>query len=232
LSRHPKVQPSRIKEPSFFCSYFQDIKNPVTYFSLFENDVKWRVDCSHVYLTNPETHQILARLFPEARFILILRDPVRRSHAQYRWMRRYTHADGRPYELIDSFGEALAVENDRYHNPDFWTDCRQYPHNFFYSRSSLYHEQIRRYLDVFGRERFLFLTLAELSNDPVGTCERIAGFLDIDPGPFVDGDEWKFNVDARPLELSSTDEALLNANLLGVKSETENLLNLELDFSL
>jgi len=232
LSRHPDVQVSRVKEPSFFCSYFQDISNPVIYFSLFDENRKWRVDSSHVYLTNPESHEILSRLFPGARFILILRDPIKRAHALYRWMRRYNHADGNPYEPIDSFTEALHVENDRYHSSTFWKECRQYPWNFFYCRSSLYYEQVERYLKVYPLKQFLVLTLADFARDPTTACEQIAKFLQIDAGPLLVSDEWQFNVDASAEEPPVEAVDFLQPKLCDVQSRTEQLLGLSLNFSM
>lgn len=59
LQQHPQVWASRIKEPSFFCSYFQVVRNPVAYFRLFESDRPCSLEASHVYFSNPETAPIL-----------------------------------------------------------------------------------------------------------------------------------------------------------------------------
>lgn len=231
LSRHPEVQVSYVKEPSFFCSYFQDISNPVIYYSLFDDTRKWRVDSSHVYLTNPESPEVLSRLFPHARFILILRDPIKRAYSLYRWMRRHNHADGKPYEPIESFVEALHVENERYHSSTFWKQCRQYPWNFFYCRSSLYDEQIGRYLKMFSREQFLILSLADFCTNPRNTCDHIGSYLGIDPDPFLETERWHFNADVTAQEPPAEAMDFLKPRLAEVQSRTEQLLGLSLNFS-
>ena len=232
LSRHPEVHVSYIKEPSFFCSYFQAVSNPVIYHSLFDNKSKWRVDASTMYLTNPETPEVLSHLFPEARFIIILRDPVKRAHALYRWMRRHDHVDGKPYELIDCFNEAVNIENERFHSPAFWQGCRMYPWNYFYWRSSLYYEQIERYFKVFRREQILVLTLADFAADPGSSCDSISEFLGIDLQPFLGSDEWSFNVDASPSAPPVEAIDFLREKLSDVKPRTEQLLELSLNFSM
>lgn len=232
LSRHPKIHVSHIKEPSFFCSYFQNVSNPVIYCSLFDENRPWRVDASTMYLTNPETPEVLSRLFPKARFIIMLRDPAKRAHALYRWMRRYNHVDGNPYEPIDCFTEALHVENDRFHSPMFWRGCRMYPWNFFYWRSSLYYEQIERYLRVFHRDQFLVLTLADFAADPGNSCQMISDFLGIDSQPFLGSDEWSFNVDTSRREPPLEAIDFLREKLSDVKGRTEQLLGFSLNFSM
>ncbi len=137
LERHPEIKASEIKEPSFFCSYFQVIQNPIVYFHLFDPPRKYRLDASHVYFSNPETPQVLFDLFPDARFILSLRHPKARAHSLYQHMRRARHADGRPLELVETFQDALALEAERFHSDSFFSTCRHYFWNFMYMRSSL-----------------------------------------------------------------------------------------------
>jgi len=154
---------SRPKEPSFFCSYFQVVSNPIDYFRLFDSSCRWRGDSSHLYLSNPETAPILHALFPEARFIVILRDPRARAHSLYRHMRRYKHEDGEPLELLESFEEALLAEEHRYTDAGFPRSCRQYFWNFMYCRSGLYDLQLERYFKLYGRDKFSDLDLGRVA---------------------------------------------------------------------
>ncbi|WP_165222098.1 sulfotransferase domain-containing protein [Affinirhizobium pseudoryzae] len=184
LQRHPDIHVCNPKEPSFFCSYFQVVANPVSYCKLFDSNRRYRVDASHVYFSNPETAQILHDLFPKAQFLLILRNPKARAHSLYQHMRRVLHNDGRPLELAESFLEALSVEGERFSSPEFMTNCRQYFWNFMYMRSSYYDEQLSRYLTLFPRDQFMITTLAELHWQPHATVRRIANFLNLNVAGF------------------------------------------------
>jgi hypothetical protein len=184
LERHHDIKVCDPKEPSFFCSQFQVVKNPIEYFRLFDSDRRYRVDASHVYFSNPETAPVLHDLFPEAKFLLILREPKARAHSLYRHMRRALHDDGRPMELVETFHEALLREEERFNAPGYPAVCRQYFWNFMYMRSSCYDVQLARYLALFPRESFLILSLAELHRQPQETVGRIARFLDVDPAGF------------------------------------------------
>jgi len=141
LRQHQDIHISSIKEPSFFCSYFQMVKDPITYFRLFNSDARYRLDTSHVYMSNPETAPVLKGLFPQAKFIVILRDPKKRAYSLYLHMRRFNHHDGQPFEDLTDFVAALKAEEERYASATFFENCRQYFWNFMYCRSSLYDQQ-------------------------------------------------------------------------------------------
>lgn len=184
LGRHPDIHVCTPKEPSFFCSHFQVVRDPITYFGLFNSDRRYRLDASHVYFSNPETAPVLRALFPQAKFLVILRHPKARAQSLYRHMRRSLQKDGRPLELVDHFYEALCLENERFQSRDFKENCRHYFWNFMYMRSSEYDLQISRYMSLFLRDQFHIITLGELRAEPQRRVAEIAAFLDVDPAGF------------------------------------------------
>ncbi|WP_225026740.1 sulfotransferase [Xinfangfangia pollutisoli] len=232
LADHPDVHMSRPKEPSFFCSHFQVVKNPVTYFGLFDSPRRWRGDASHVYMTNPETAPILRDLFPEARFVLTLRAPKARAHALYRHMRRFTSGKGTPHEPHERFAAALAAEEARFADPEFPARCGQYAWNFFYCRSCFYDEQLARYLALFPRDRFHVQTLADLSHRPAETATALADFLQIDPGPLIAAATQVRNADPNPYGWTAEEDAWMEARFAGLTARTEALVGRALDWSL
>ncbi len=232
LGRHRDIHINPVKEPSFFCSYFQIVKNPIDYFRLFDSPARYRVDASHVYLSNPETPPLIKALFPEALFIVILRDPRNRAYSLFRHMRRFTCEDGLPYEEISDFVTALEKEEERFQSESFRKTCRHYFWNYMYCRSSQYDEQLARYLSLFNRSQFHFLSLAELSRDPVLAIKGVVRFLDIDYRPFRSIESWKFNADEASDPPPVAAEKILNAALDGVTQRTDRLVGRKLDWSL
>jgi len=176
LRRHPQVFMPSTKEPSFFCSYFQVVKDPISYFKLFDAaDREIAIgEASHVYLSNPESPPLIRALFPDARFILIFRNPTERAYSLYRW----AHNAG--LEPLQEFEQALEAEDNRYRDPDFFRNCPYYFWNYMYVRSSYFHLQWTRYLRLFPRERFFALGLEELKNDPKFWMREIFEFLGVD----------------------------------------------------
>lgn len=176
LSQHPQVFMPKIKEPSFFCSYFQVVKDPVSYFNLFDptNNEIAIGEASHVYLSNPESAKVIHALIPNAKFILIFRNPTERAYSLYQWARRAK------LESIESFEEAIEAEESRYTDKDFFENCPQYFWNFMYVRSCYYNIQWERYLKFYDRKQFFPLSLKELVNDPLFWIRRIYRFLGVE----------------------------------------------------
>ncbi len=176
LRQHSDVFMSHIKEPTFFCQGFQVVKNPIRYFQLFDSVSEEKIigESSHAYMTDPATARVLKVLFPDAKFVVILRNPVDRAYSLYHHMRRYGH------EKIGSFEKALEVEETRAHSRRFQEKCPQYLYNFLYFRSGLYGEQIERYFALFDRHRFHFLTLDQLKSQPMEALKAILSFLGLD----------------------------------------------------
>ncbi|PIE69660.1 MAG: sulfotransferase [Deltaproteobacteria bacterium] len=176
LKQHPEIFLSEVKETCFFSESFQVVDNPIDYVNLFRTASKEKIigEASHVYLTNPATAQVLHSLFPEAKFVVVLRNPVDRAYSLYHHMVRHG------YEWCRSFEQALEVEESRFCAPDFKNNCGQYYYNFFYYRSGLYGEQLARYLDLFPRENFYIIPFVRLKNDPLAVLREIFHFLSVD----------------------------------------------------
>jgi hypothetical protein len=176
LSQHPQIFMPVTKEPSFYCDIFQVVKNPIEYVSLFAEARADQLagEASHVYLTCPASAPAIRAFHPDAKFILIFRDPVDRAYSLYNHMTRHG------YERIGSFEEALEVEPRRATDSHFRMHNPQYFYNFLYYESGLYGAQIERYFQYFDREQFFFTTMDRLKRDPVGLLGEVFAFLGVD----------------------------------------------------
>ena len=85
LRKHPEIFMPKYKEPTFFSKGFQKIKNPINYFELYDlvNTESVIGEASHAYLSNPSTARVLKALFPEAKFLVILRNSADRGYSLY-----------------------------------------------------------------------------------------------------------------------------------------------------
>jgi hypothetical protein len=113
---------------------------------------------------------------PEARLIVILRDPVKRARSHHR-MRTMEGREQR------SFSDAL----DQLLRPEMLDRARQNPQDLNgYVTWGEYGRAIGGYLDVFPREQLLVTFTEELERDPAGLLARIHSFIgvraDFEPG--------------------------------------------------
>lgn len=140
-------------------------------------------EASHSYLYQPLAARRIHDYAPDMKLIAILRNPAERAFSHYRQMVR----DGR--EPITEFTRALAEEEERVRDL-WWPD-------FHYVRIGLYHEQLARYFDLFGRDQVKVYLYEDLNSSPYAVLEDIFRFLGVDDG-FVPETTARYNASGVP----------------------------------
>lgn len=179
LRQHPAIFFPDMKEPHFFTRptpspeqrhLITFIRDEASYLRLYEDadERPWRGDASPSYLWCPEAPERIRAVSPDARIIIILRDPVERAYAQY----LMDYSEGAIHE---PFYEALLRDWNR---PDKGWGVSQ-----LYGELGLYTGQIQRYRAVFGTDHVLVLLLEDLKKEPRVVLRRIARFLGVAEEP-------------------------------------------------
>src|SRR5215208_4693193 len=189
LAQHPQVYMSPVKEPNFFCSEGQASREDTvarleTYQGLFKDvsDEKVIGEASHCYLYEPEAAVRIQQYLPDAKFVAVLRDPVDRAYSHFLHMVR------NGTEPLTDFGQALREE--------VASACQNRGFQDYVGRG-LYHDQLERYFDVFGRERVKVYLYEDLSNGPVGVLQDTFRFLEVNDS-FVPDVSLRRNVSGSP----------------------------------
>ncbi len=179
LRRHPQVFMPFHKEPVFFGGDLSHRYGALTmddYLRLFR-DAKagQRVgEASTWYLYSTSAAREIKEFSPDARIIVMLRNPVDVMYAQHNQLIFNVIED------IPDFADALAAEPDR-------RAGRRIPpgpiniENLFYRHSVHFAEQLERYFEVFGRERVHLIVYDDLRRDPASVLRACLEFLGVDP---------------------------------------------------
>ncbi|MDH5751837.1 MAG: sulfotransferase domain-containing protein [Deltaproteobacteria bacterium] len=180
LEQHPALgASSRMKEPNFFEKRHR--RSLYWYRSLFPwaDGDRLFFEGSTNYLFHPQAAQRLAGVFPEARMIAILRDPVERAFSHYQHMLRVGEETLDFAGALASEEERLAGEEERLlENPGYFSRAHR---NFSYKARGRYLEQIRRWHEHFPPERLFIASSEEFFSDPAATLEDICHWLEIPP---------------------------------------------------
>ena len=141
------------------------------------------LDSSPYYLFHPAVPARLHALLPEARLIVLLRDPVRRAYSHY-WHER----DERREPL--GFEDAVAAEPGRTEAihaqlADGSLERSPAHQHYSYLARGRYAEQLERWFALFPRERFLVLRFEELARDPLAALNATLAFLGLPPATSV-----------------------------------------------
>jgi Sulfotransferase family len=183
LARHPQVYASLVKEPKYYLcgdapppaydgpgdahSRREWIWRQSDYAALFAAAPPdaLRLESTPFYLYVLAARRRIAEELPEARLIVVVRDPIDRAYSN--WMHLWV--DG--LEPISDFVAAWHTEDERVAAgwAPFW----------HYRRLGRYGEQLADLLDRVDRERVLVLRYWQLVSQPVATLNRVAGFLGI-----------------------------------------------------
>ncbi len=164
------------KEPAFFSPLKKNASmTREEYLNIFKEATishKLIGEASTAYLTDPASAKSIYDFNPEAKIIIILRNPAERAYSLYCWMIQ----DG--YEYAGTFEKALALENYRINKkiPNFFEP--EYYYNYLYLRSGMYYEQVKRYIDIF-RSNVLVIKFDLFKNNLNATYDQICSFLNI-----------------------------------------------------
>lgn len=181
LTAHPGVVASRTKEVHFFDVNFRRGLGWYRYHfppSRTQPPEGVWLESSPYYLFHPCVPQRMRERLPGARLIVMLRDPVSRAYSHY-W-----HERSRGRELL-SFADALAAEAARLDGAeaDLAAGRVRYSYNhqrYSYFARGLYARQIRRWLDHFPAEQFLFVDSGVFFSQPETEMARITDFLGLE----------------------------------------------------
>lgn len=179
LQQHPQIFMPELKEPSFFIDWERGVQTQQDYEALFSTASGYKAigEASTAYLFNSATPERIRTLIPNARIIIMLRNPVEMAYALWR-MNRQNDSTGEKF----SFSVALQKETQRMLDSEFPGRCGPWWHqNYYYFHRGLYHDQVKRYLDLFGRSKTKIFPFEEFKEDPLKICQELFLFLDVDP---------------------------------------------------
>ncbi|MEN8237955.1 MAG: sulfotransferase [Actinomycetota bacterium] len=195
LGRHPQIAPSLRKETEYFTIDYD--KGEAWYRAHFPLRARRTVarrrgkpllvfEATPDYLFDPRAPQRVAELLPDAKLVIMLRDPVERAYSHYHHNVRLGLEDL-------SFRDAIAAEDTRIASDieamrlDPLDRVRNLRNYSYVSRGN-YGEQIARWLDVFDRDRFLFIIAEDFFEHPGDSLHALEEFVGVDtwsPPEFV-----------------------------------------------
>ncbi len=185
LARHPSLYLSAVKEPKFFLTdgppptqggpgdvqtYREHVWRRDDYEALFDPAPAraLRGESTPFYLYRPDAQRRIRALIPDARLIVILRDPVERAHSNW------THLWSAGLDPVGDFVQACAEERDRIAAgwADFW----------HYTALGRYGEQLEHLYTAFPQEQVLVFRYRALVESPAQVLDRICAFLGVPQG--------------------------------------------------
>ena len=198
LQQHPDVCFSAVKEPHFFSRdevaglSGDDLRRAVEeeywarFFGHCEGNPKLYAEGSVTYLYVPERMKPILDLWPEAKFVIALRDPVSMLPSLH--ARLLVTGD----ETIRDFPTAWAKIGERAQGKSLPKRAVD-PRWLRYDWAGQLGHNVERFLDTVGRERCHIILFDDLTADPQGTYRNLCAFLGIEPWPDTDFEPQRIN---------------------------------------
>lgn len=177
LCRHPDIAKPLKKEPMYFDTMYS--LGALWYRSFFTTRRAQRgrltFDGSVNALHHPRAPERVLKLVPDARFLLILRNPVDRAYSHYQMSVR------NGWETL-SFEDAIEREESRLRadrakiaqNPRYFGFS--FMHHSYLARGA-YAQQLENWLQFFPRSRFMVIRTEDLQRRRMDTMNSVFDFL-------------------------------------------------------
>lgn len=222
LTKHPLIRGGVHKEPHWWAKneysfdFPYDVLNIVQYLAFFKENFGYvqqepntlLIDGSQSLIWDTRRTgnlcflpQLFSEMFPGAKFIVLMRDPVERLYSDFTYLCEVSskqHAVPAEFTAnrTDWFHRKVSGELEKMKkclNESSLEDCAH--HGLSGSSQtlcghvrlgiSLYHVHIQRWLREIPRRHFLFLTTSEMASNPLAVMQKVWDFLGVprqDPG--------------------------------------------------
>jgi hypothetical protein len=174
LSQHERISMSSIKEPDFFSHlelneqklYYK--VNPISdigkYHNLFLKRKKGQLlgEASVSYLFYPKVSERIFSYNPNAKIIIVLRNPVKRAVSHYQMDKRLGFIK---YDLAEVLNDSTIKNHALYYQQ--------------YIQIGFYYNQVKKYIDVFGNENICVLNYDDLKKNNKEFISNVLNFLSL-----------------------------------------------------
>ena len=172
LRNVPGIFLPKIKEPNYFSLSIDQkyiprpVRNKQKYLNLFKDARGQKTgEASPQYLWDPKAAKLIHDIAPNARIIIMIRDPIKRAHSHY----LLSYALGR---ISVTFSELIKNSSNL---------TNEYERRIF--ECGLYFQQVKRYLDLFGPDSVKVLIFEEFVKDTKTAVKQVLQFLGVNAEP-------------------------------------------------
>lgn len=186
IKNHPDVCFSSVKEPHFFAQYdlsklsTADLRRRVAdeylsrYFSHSTDSRQLLAEASVTYLYAPERMEPILRMWPDARFIIAVRDPLEMLpslHRRLMYLGDETETD---------FARAWGLSSERAQGRSIPRTCVE-PRWLRYDQAGRLGTHVENFFRAVGRDRCVVVVFDDLESNPAALHHELLDFLGLSP---------------------------------------------------
>jgi len=184
LVQHPRVKPAFAKEVHYFDLNFGKGDNWYrSYFPLQRRNRSTYItgEASPYYLFHPHAPRRASVVVPDAKLVVLLRNPVDRAYSHYQHQVKRVGGEARetlPFEeAIEAEEKIVPREVDKMLQDESYVSSGHRTRS--YLSRGIYIDQLLLWSSFFRREQMLVLKSEDLFNDTTNALERVLDLLEI-----------------------------------------------------
>lgn len=191
LIEHPNIASASKKEVHFF-DHSYNFERGIPWYRAQFPTVLHKYYAAHVhkqvlitgeaspnYLFHPHTPKRIAKILPQAKLIMLLRNPVERAYSHY-WLKVGQGVEKLSFEVaIDREEERTQVEWEKILKDETYFSLDHWHNNCAYLARGVYVDQLRTWLSYFPREQLLILKSEDFYTDPAAIYRQTLAFLNV-----------------------------------------------------
>lgn len=171
LGNHSKIFMCDPKEPQFFMEkahFYDDHYSLEEYLSFFDSSLEGQLlaEASTWYLYDPDSAKLISAFNPDAKIIVVLREPVERAFSHWQYLRMYDRC------AHETFEQAIAEERSKLGRGE--TVLKE-P----YISMGKYSERLEPYLAHFPMKNLHVILFDEMKKKPKETLEVLQQWLGV-----------------------------------------------------
>lgn len=181
LNAHPRIAAPYAKESRYFTKHY---KRGLSYYRCnFPFQAKLKLfnqmsyDASPTYIFFPGVAKRIKESGMQFKFIVLLRDPVKRAYSHYNMIKRMKASkdilgDRTTFRQLIEYEINNPIDPQDFHRAEYATVVRGY-----------YANQLKRWFKYFSRDQFLILKTEDLKTNTVDIVNQTIEFLGLDSQP-------------------------------------------------
>jgi hypothetical protein len=183
LVQHPQIDGSLIKEVQFFTSrHWIGERGYRSFFPPKNDSGCLATESTPYYLFSEVAPGRVAAMLPEAKLLVLLREPVGRAYSHYKHNCRRGHETRSFEEAVEADISIFEKQGSISKSPD---ETEQNYRHFSYVRRGLYDLQIARWLEYFPRENFFISRAEDFFKNPSDITQKAIRFLGLENVPLA-----------------------------------------------
>lgn len=227
LADHPCIYVSKPKEPHYFCKDLKagglPIKSDEEYLDTFfpgldESEALAAIDCSVWYLYSEVAVEEILRFNPDAKFLIMLRNPVKMAWSLYSMLTFQEQEDQKDFmlawQLQDMRQKGIRLPTG------LWLD----PKMLYYKKVCSLGSQVKRVFEKVDKSRVLIELQDNLAKEPRNVYLRVLEFMGV---PDIGKTEFKKENSGRTIKSPLVYNVLRSKPVKSIVTATKSFLGIK-----